>query len=123
MVALPPPHDVVSVDLKPTKDRDGVGVEMRVVRRKEAMCSVRVARALGSTQSTGDGAVVLVRLIRSNLAFVPAADGPVAAGVPVLADHWRSVTALSLCNYGLMVNPSSIHSILTHKPSSFSMRT
>ncbi|KAM0874101.1 hypothetical protein ACQ4PT_037596 [Festuca glaucescens] len=105
MVALPPPHDVVSVDLKPAKDGEGVGVEMRVVRRREALRSVRVARALGSTQSTGDGAVVLARLIRSNLAPAPAADGAVAAGVPVLADHWRSVTALSLCNCGLMVLP------------------
>jgi hypothetical protein len=42
MVALPPPHDVVSVDLKLAKDGDGVGVEMRIVRRREA-------RALGST--------------------------------------------------------------------------
>ncbi|KAM0856150.1 hypothetical protein ACQ4PT_049297 [Festuca glaucescens] len=105
MVALPPPHDVVSVDLKPAKDGDGVGVEMRVVRRREALRSVRVARALGSTQSTGDGAVVLARLIRSNVAPAPAADGAVAAGVPMLADHWRSVTALSLCNCGLMVLP------------------
>jgi hypothetical protein len=126
MVALPPPHDVVSVDLKPAKDGDEVGVEMRVVRRREALRSVRVARALGSTQSTGDGAVVLARLIRSNLAPAPAADGAVAAGVPVLADHWRSVTVLSLCNCGLMVSPSSIHSILNQKPSnssSFPMRT
>ncbi|KAK1680099.1 hypothetical protein QYE76_040947 [Lolium multiflorum] len=105
MVALPPPHDAVSVDLKPDNDNDKVAVEMRVVRRREALRSVRVARALGSTQSTGDGAVVLARLIRSNLAPAPAADGPVAAGVPVLADHWRSVTALSLCNCGLMVLP------------------
>ncbi|XP_047062690.1 phospholipase A I [Lolium rigidum] len=105
MVALPPPHDAVSVDLKPDNDNDKVAVEMRVVRRREALRSVRVARALGSTQSTGDGAVVLARLIRSNLAPAPAADGAVAAGVPVLADHWRSVTALSLCNCGLMVLP------------------
>ncbi|CAM0906077.1 unnamed protein product [Alopecurus aequalis] len=100
MVALPPPHDVVAVDLKPAKDGDQVGVEMRVVRRREALRSVRVARALGSTQSTGDGAVVLARLIRSNLAPAPAADG-----VPVLADHWRSVTLLGLSNCGLMVLP------------------
>ncbi|VAH29475.1 unnamed protein product [Triticum turgidum subsp. durum] len=105
MVALPPPHDVVCVDLRPADDGDEVGVEMRVVRRREALRSVRVARALGSTQSTGDGAVVLARLIRSNLAPAPAADGAVAAGVPVLADHWRSVTVLSLCNCGLMVLP------------------
>jgi hypothetical protein len=57
MVALPPPHDAVSVDLKPDNDNDKVAVEMRVVRRSEALRSVRVARALGSTQSTGDGAV------------------------------------------------------------------
>ncbi|VAH45265.1 unnamed protein product [Triticum turgidum subsp. durum] len=30
---------------------------------------------------------------------------PRPAGVPVLADHWRSVAVLSLCNCGLMVLP------------------
>ncbi|VAH29486.1 unnamed protein product [Triticum turgidum subsp. durum] len=119
MVALPPPHDVVCVDLRPADDGDEVGVEMRVVRRREALRSVRVARALGSTQSTGDGAVVLARLIRSNLAPAPAADGAVAAGVPVLADHWRSVTVLSLCNCGLMTENYSYFIAARHKLSAF----
>ncbi|KAL6840609.1 hypothetical protein ACP4OV_029473 [Aristida adscensionis] len=111
MVALPPPHDAVSVDLSPRGDGEdgedaGVGVEMRVVRRREALRSVRVARAPGSALGSGDGAGVFARLIRSNLAPAPAVDGPTAAaGVPVLADHWRSVAALSLCNCGLSVLP------------------
>ncbi|VAH29487.1 unnamed protein product [Triticum turgidum subsp. durum] len=100
----------IELDWSTSDDEDQVALRlqsqlMRVVRRREALRSVRVARALGSTQSTGDGAVVLARLIRSNLAPAPAADGAVAAGVPVLADHWRSVTVLSLCNCGLMVLP------------------
>ncbi|KAM3385255.1 hypothetical protein ACQJBY_009278 [Aegilops geniculata] len=119
MVALPPPHDVVCVDLRPAEEGDEVGVEMRVVRRREALRSVRVARALGSTQSTGDGAVVLARLIRSNLAPAPAADGAVAAGVPVLADHWRSVAVLSLCNCGLMTENYSYFIAARHKLSAF----
>ncbi|KAK3125182.1 hypothetical protein QOZ80_7BG0601360 [Eleusine coracana subsp. coracana] len=107
MVALPPPHDAVSVDLTlKAEDAEEVGVEMRVVRRREALRSVRVARAPGSALGSGDGAGVLARLIRSNLAPAPAVDGPTAAaGVPVLADHWRSVSVLSLCNCGLLVLP------------------
>ncbi|OEL37259.1 Phospholipase A I [Dichanthelium oligosanthes] len=109
MVALPPPHDAVSVDLTPADDGDwegGVRIEMRVVRRREALRSVRVSRAPGSAVGSGDGGGVLARLIRSNLAPAPAVDGPTAAaGVPVLADHWRPVAVLSLCNCGLSVLP------------------
>jgi hypothetical protein len=111
MVALPPPHDAVSVDLTPKgEDAEEVRVEMRVVRRREALRSVRVARAPGSALGSGDGAGVLARLIRSNLAPAPAVDGPIAAsGVPVLADHWRPVSVLSLCNCGLLVSPFLTH--------------
>ncbi|BAT01807.1 Os07g0520900 [Oryza sativa Japonica Group] len=110
MVALPPPHDAVCVDLSPRGEGDGgeegaVAVEMRVVRRREALRSVRVARAAGSAAGSGDGAGVLSRLIRSNLAPAPAVDGAAATGVPVLADHWRSVAVLSLCNCGLLMLP------------------
>jgi hypothetical protein len=107
MVALPPPHDAVSVDLTPMDGgEEGVRIEMRVVRRREALRSVRVSRAPGSALGSGDGGGVLARLIRSNLAPAPAVDGPTAAaGVPVLADHWRPVTMLSLCNCGLSVSP------------------
>lgn len=112
MVALPPPHDAVCVDLSPRgeggEEEEGavaVAVEMRVVRRREALRSVRVARAAGSAAGSGDGAGVLSRLIRSNLAPAPAVDGAAATGVPVLADHWRSVAVLSLCNCGLLMLP------------------
>lgn len=107
MVALPPPHDAVSVDLTPMGggEEQGVRIEMRVVRRREALRSVRVSRAPGSALGSGDGGGVLARLIRSNLAPAPAVDGPTAAaGVPVLADHWRPVAMLSLCNCGLSVS-------------------
>uniref|UniRef100_A0A0E0LLE1 Patatin n=1 Tax=Oryza punctata TaxID=4537 RepID=A0A0E0LLE1_ORYPU len=112
MVALPPPHDVVCVDLSTRGEEEdddddavAVAVEMRVVRRREALRSVRVARAAGSAAGSGDGAGVLSRLIRSNLAPAPAVDGAAATGVPVLADHWRSVAVLSLCNCGLLMLP------------------
>lgn len=108
MVALPPPHDAVSIDLTPMDDgeEEGVRIEMRVVRRREALRSVRVSRAPGSALGSGDGAGVLARLIRSNLAPAPAVDGlTAAAGVPVLADHWRPVAMLSLCNCGMSVLP------------------
>lgn len=107
MVALPPPHDAVSVDLTPMEggEEQGVRIEMRVVRRREALRSVRVSRATGSALGSGDGGGVLARLIRSNLAPAPAVDGPTAAaGLPVLADHWRPVAMLSLCNCGLSVS-------------------
>jgi hypothetical protein len=109
MVALPPPHDAVSIDLTPMDDgeEEGVRIEMRVVRRREALRSVRVSRAPGSALGSGDGAGVLARLIRSNLAPAPAVDGlTAAAGVPVLADHWRPVAMLSLCNCGMSVSSS-----------------
>lgn len=109
MVALPPPHDAVSVDLIPRDDgeEEVVQIEMRVVRRREALRSVRVSRAPGSALGSGDGAGVLARLIRSNLAPAPAVDGPTAAsGVPVLADHWRPITMVSLCNCGMSVSSS-----------------
>ncbi|PWZ37073.1 Phospholipase A I [Zea mays] len=108
MVALPPPHDAVSVDLTPRDhgEEEGVRIEMRVVRRREALRSVRVSRAPGSALGSGDGAGVLARLIRSNLAPAPAVDGPTAAsGVPVLADHWRPITMVSLCNCGMSMLP------------------
>ncbi|OEL25503.1 hypothetical protein BAE44_0013479 [Dichanthelium oligosanthes] len=48
MVALSPPHDTVSVDLTPMDSGDEVvQIEMRVVRRREALRSVRVLRAPG----------------------------------------------------------------------------
>ena len=59
MVALPLPDDAVYVDLKPTEDGDEVGEEMQVVRRWEALQSVRVARTSGWMQCAGDGPVVL----------------------------------------------------------------
>ena len=59
MVAFTPPYDAVYVDLKPAEDGVEVGVEMQVVRRREALQSARVARALGPMQCVGDGAVVM----------------------------------------------------------------
>lgn len=62
------------------------GVEMQVVSTLKALRSVR---ALGPMQSIGDVAVVLARLIRSNLGPAPAMYGALD-------------TVLSLCNCNLM---------------------
>ncbi|RWW49432.1 hypothetical protein BHE74_00044409 [Ensete ventricosum] len=95
MVALPPPQDAVVLDLRGDEERGCVEVEMKVLKRREPLRSVRMSKAAGSGQQT-DGVGVLTRLIRSNLA----PSGP-ANGVQGLADHWKNVTVLSLCGCGL----------------------
>ncbi|XP_009405622.2 phospholipase A I isoform X2 [Musa acuminata AAA Group] len=99
MVALPPPQDAVVLDLRGDEERGCVEVEMKVLKRREPLRSVRMSKAAGSGQQT-DGLGVLTRLIRSNLA----PSGP-ANGVQGLADHWKNVTVLSLCGCGLSVFP------------------
>jgi hypothetical protein len=113
VVALPPPQDTVIFSLNASsgqetgevsngdmKDDDRVvSVDMRVVKRREPLKAVKVYRPVGSGQQT-DGSGVLVRLIRTE-----------REGVPGFADHWKSVTVLSLCGCGLSV------SILIYKQS------
>jgi hypothetical protein len=96
MVALPMPQDTVEVDLRPGEAwEENVGVEMRVVKRREPLRAVTMSRSAGSGQQS-DGAGVLTRLMRSGLA--------VADGVSDCGEHWKSVTLLSLCGCGLSVS-------------------
>ncbi|XP_062160948.1 phospholipase A I isoform X2 [Alnus glutinosa] len=100
MVALPMPQDTVEVDLRPGEAwEENVGVEMRVVKRREPLRAVTMSRSAGSGQQS-DGAGVLTRLMRSGLA--------VADGVSDCGEHWKSVTLLSLCGCGLSVFPVEV---------------
>lgn len=100
MVALPMPQDTVEVDLRPDEaSEENVGVEMRVVKRRESLRAVTMSRSAGSGQQS-DGAGVLTRLLRSGLA--------VADGVSDCGEHWKSVTLLSLCGCGLSVFPVGV---------------
>uniref|UniRef100_A0A5B6ZNM3 Patatin n=1 Tax=Davidia involucrata TaxID=16924 RepID=A0A5B6ZNM3_DAVIN len=106
MVALPLPQDTVVLELKPSEEEDGnVGVDMKVVKRKEPLRAVTMSKAGGSSQQS-DGIGVLTRLLRSNLA-TPAAS-VVGDGVVGYADHWNSITVLSLCGCGLWVLPAEL---------------
>ncbi|CAK9176702.1 unnamed protein product [Ilex paraguariensis] len=107
MVALPLPQDTVEIELKENSENSEsegnvrVGVEMRVVKRREPLKVVIMNRAAGSGQQS-DGMGVFNRLLRSN--FATNGLGTVD-GVVVIAEHWRSVTVVSLCGVGLSVLP------------------
>lgn len=132
MVALPSPQDTVEVELKEKSGKStdgedgadnsgnvtnghgsdssefGVGVEMRVVKRKEPLKGALMFKAGGSGHQS-DGMGVFTRLMRSNFAN-GAGSGGVGEGVGVkvgvCAEHWKSVTAISLCALGLCVSAS-----------------
>ncbi|PQQ16021.1 phospholipase A I isoform X2 [Prunus yedoensis var. nudiflora] len=78
-----------------------VGVDMRVVRRREPLRAVTMTKAAGSGQQS-DGTGVLTRLLRSNFtSSMPAvSDGVAACGV-----HWQCVTVVNLGGCGLSVLP------------------
>ncbi|KAL6200997.1 hypothetical protein ACLB2K_024712 [Fragaria x ananassa] len=99
MVALPMPQDTVVVELRP--EEANVSVDMRVVRRREPLRAVSMAKTGGSGQQN-DGTGVLTRLLRSNFSSsMPAvAEGAAACGV-----HWQCVTVVRLCGCGLSVFP------------------
>ncbi|KAM5588647.1 phospholipase A I [Rosa sericea] len=99
MVALPMPQDTVVVELRP--EEANVSVDMRVVRRREPLRAVSMAKTGGSGQQN-DGTGVLTRLLRSNFSSsMPAvAEGAAACGV-----HWQCVTVVRLCGCGLSVLP------------------
>ncbi|GAV81873.1 Arm domain-containing protein/Patatin domain-containing protein/LRR_8 domain-containing protein [Cephalotus follicularis] len=104
MVALPVPQDAVVVELtreNASAESSGVGVEMKVVKRREPLKAITMTKTVGSGQLC-DGIGVLTRLLRSNL--VPSMPGGVsdAGGC---GDHWKSVTMLNLCSCGLSVLP------------------
>ncbi|PSS04704.1 Phospholipase A I like [Actinidia chinensis var. chinensis] len=112
MVALPMPQDTVVVELTTTAAMEAegvegnVGVDMKVVRRREPLRAVVMRKMVGSGQQS-DGFGVLTRLLRSN--FVPPGDSTTAAsvgdGLGGYADHWMSITMLSLCGCGMLVLP------------------
>ncbi|TMW93831.1 hypothetical protein EJD97_011096 [Solanum chilense] len=114
MVALPSPQDTVEVEFKDKKENENaaeedmgeVAVEMRVVKRREPLKGVMMWR-VGSSSQQSDGMGVLSKLIRSNFANGGALG--IGEGSPVgCADHWKSVTVVSLCGLGLMVLPVEI---------------
>lgn len=100
MVALPMPQDTVVVELTSGEEERNVGVEMKVVKRREPLRAVTLNKTAGSGQQS-DGTGVLTRLLR--LDFASQMPG-VADGVSACGDHWKSVTMLSLCGCGLSVS-------------------
>lgn len=116
MVALPTPQDAVEIDLteragneNPEGDLENeggdgmktVGLEMRVVKRREPLKGIMMWKPQGSGQQNDGGMGVLVKLMRSNFANGVADGGAVGSGC---ADHWRNVSVVSLCNLGLYVS-------------------
>lgn len=103
MVALPVPQDSVVVQLVPEMVEDGdvanVGVEMKVVKRREPVRAVILTKGAGSGQQS-DGIGVLTRLLRSDLAIGGSADRVGLA----CGDHWKTVTLVSICGVGLSVS-------------------
>ncbi|OVA10564.1 Armadillo [Macleaya cordata] len=100
MVALPPPQDSVVLELNQDEE-ENVGVDMKVVRRREPLRVVILSKTIGSGQQS-DGVGVLTRLIRSsNLEPSPGID----EGISGFADHWKTITCLSICGCGLSVLP------------------
>ncbi|KAK6932336.1 Leucine-rich repeat [Dillenia turbinata] len=101
MVALPSPQDSVLLELKSDEEEGNVGVDMKVVKRREPLRVVKMEKAIGYGQQS-DGVGVLTRLISSDLA---SASGNADGSVSSIPEHWRSVTVVSLCGCGLMALP------------------
>lgn len=98
MVAMPVPHDTVVLEIN-CQDNEGVGVEMKVVRRREPLKAVVMSKTAGSGQQS-DGIGVLTRLLRWNFVdSVISGEASVACG-----EHWRTVTAIDLSNCCLSVS-------------------
>lgn len=108
MVEMPPPEDTVVVELeeRECESGGGVAVEMKVVRRREPLRAITMAKAAGSGQQS-DGIGVLTRLLRSKVAATAVATG-VGDGCVNFSDHWNTVTALSLCGCGISVLPVEV---------------
>lgn len=100
MVALPVPQDAVQVELNYHEETRNVDVDMRVLKRREALRAVTLTKSAGSGQQN-DGIGVLTRLLRSTLA--PTVPGP-GDGVIDSGEHWKTVTVLNLCGCGLSVS-------------------
>lgn len=104
MVALPAPQDTVELEF--SVEEGNVGVDMRVVKRREPLRAVTMGR-VGGWSHASDGMGVLVRLLRSNFSNSGGPGSPVGAGDGGggggCADHWKNVTLVSLCGCGLAV--------------------
>lgn len=101
MVALPMPRDSVVVELKVDDENENVGLDMKVVKRREALKGVSMSKAVGSGQQS-DGIGVLIRLIRCNLSpLMPSIGEGVSGGV---GEHWKTISLLSICGCNLTVS-------------------
>lgn len=95
MVALPMPQDSVVVQLKEGEGGgDNVGVDMKVVKRRDPLRVVKMSKTVGSGQQS-DGIGVVTRLMRST----------VKDGVAACNEHWNNVTVLNFCGCSLSVSP------------------
>ncbi|KHN23725.1 Putative aarF domain-containing protein kinase, chloroplastic [Glycine soja] len=103
MVALSMLQDTVVVELKPRDDDESVvDLGMKVVKRREPLRVVTMAKAVASGQQS-DGTGILIRLLRSDLpssTLLNVGDVAVAGS----GHHWTSLAALSLCGCGLSVS-------------------
>ncbi|CAL5199503.1 unnamed protein product [Lathyrus oleraceus] len=102
MVALPMPQDTVVIELMPRHDEDSVDLSMKVVKRRDPLRAITMAKAVNSgLQSDGTG--VLTRLLRSEMvSSTPEGDESVPRGG---GHHWTSLAVLSICGCGLSVFP------------------
>ena len=107
MVALPMPQDTVVVELRSGEEEGNVGVDMKVVKRREPLRAVTLNKTAGSGQQS-DGTGVLTRLLRSD--FTSKLPG-VGDGVSGCGEHWKSVTLLRLSGCGLSVSLSNVNSL------------
>lgn len=100
MVALPMPQDTVVIELMPRHDEDTVDLSMKVVKRRDPLRAITMAKAVNSgLQSDGTG--VLTRLLRSEMvSSTPEGDESVPRGG---GHHWTSLAVLSICGCGLSV--------------------
>lgn len=115
MMALPSPQDTVEIELKERcgSGDDGdceegeVGVEMRVIKRREPLKGVLMWKA-GSSGHQADGVGVFLKLMRSNFCNDVGSNGgeEIVGGC---AEHWRSVTVVSLSGLGLTVGSFFIY--------------
>lgn len=111
MVALPLPQDAVELEFKVSGDdveggECNVGVDMKVVKRREPLRAVTLSRVGGSSHQS-DGMGVLTRLMRSDFSSNSSGSPTGSGDIDVLVgcpDHWKSVTLVSLCGCGLLVS-------------------
>lgn len=122
MVALPLPQDTVTLELitdSLVDDEAKIGVDMKVVKRREPLRALILSR-VGASGQQSEGIGVLTRLLRYNFdsgssGFGLGSGSGSGSGsdsdssptrVVVCADHWKTVTAVSLCGCGLSVSVS-----------------